>query len=47
MRALDSRVSLLQTGHLGIFFIKNFYAASEDEISTMWSQNLGECHVKN
>ena len=46
IRALDSRVSLLQTGHRGIFTINFFYEVSEAEIFRVWSWNPEEYCVK-
>ena len=42
IRALDSRVSLLQTGHCGIFTIIFFCEGSEAEIFRVRSQNPEE-----
>ena len=42
----DSRVSLLQTGHRGIFAITFFYEASEVEIFRVRSRNLEEGFLK-
>ena len=46
IRALDSRVSLLQTGHRGIFAINFFYEVSEAEIFRVRRKNLEETRVK-
>ena len=42
MRALDSRVSLLQRGHRGIFAITFSYEGSEAEIFKVRSRNPEE-----
>ena len=46
IRALDSRVSLLETSHRGIFAINFFYEVSEAEIFRVRSQNPEE-HLQN
>ncbi len=40
IRALDSRVSLLQTGHRGIFAISFLYEDLEVDVATIRSQIL-------
>ena len=43
---MDSRVSLLKTGHPGISSITFFCEDSEVEIETTWSLNVGELHAR-